>query len=292
MDKDLAKTIIDAAKPIIEPAYNDIAKPIVKPTAELAALLPRAIKAALLPFEKWIITKEHNKNEFIKLLENELKDLPPEKIDVPEAYVATPLLQALNYSMDSNDLRSMYARLLAKSMFSDNKKDVHPAYIKIIEQLCPDEAKILKYFNDTGCDYGQNMMFSAQIVLDNQPYIIDFSDLGIKAGCDKPYDILSYIDNLTRLGLITFIESTSLKKESVVLNDKKLKEFIEVRLLLVIAQLISDDKITATIAATAIDDCKNGDRLAYECYCKGFFEPTNLYLSFASSAIDPIKSSN
>ncbi|MCL2531544.1 MAG: DUF4393 domain-containing protein [Oscillospiraceae bacterium] len=294
MDKDLAKTIIEAAKPIVEPVYTDVAKPIVKPTAELVGLIPRAIKSALLPLEKWIISREHNKNVFIELLEKELEDLLPENIQEPDAHIAVPLLQALNNCIDSDELRELYARLLAKSMYSENIGEVHPAYTKIIEQLCPDEAKILNYLHMTRNEddgkaiknySNKSKMFIAQIVMGGQPYGIELSDLGLNAGCEKWYNILSYIDNLTRLGLITVEKSTSRIHQRIIIDNAELNKHLEVKLTLVVAAMISDDKMDWDDAT----ECMRGSKIKYDCFSTGYFRTTNLFMDFANSAIEPIK---
>ena len=49
--------------------------------------------------------------------------------------------------MNSKELRNMYANLLANSMNSDTKDSVHPAFIEIIKQLSPFEAKLMKSFS-------------------------------------------------------------------------------------------------------------------------------------------------
>ena len=60
----------------------------------------------------------------------------------PEAYIAVPALQAISYCKNSEELRNMYANLLATSMLNDKKEDVHPSFGEIIKQLSPDEARM------------------------------------------------------------------------------------------------------------------------------------------------------
>ena len=129
----------------IEDIYNDLAKPSVKNTGELISLIPRAIRSALEPLEMWILKKEFNIEETKKLLEIKLSKINPENIVTPEPYVAVPTIQAISYVMNNNELRNMYANLLASSMNKEVKDNVHPAYVEIIKQLTPDECRILKY---------------------------------------------------------------------------------------------------------------------------------------------------
>lgn len=126
--------------------YNDAAKPLIKETGNTLALIPRTIRASLNRLEKWVICREHNIKAVEKLLNKKLKDCPEELIDEPESYVAVPALQGISYCMDNEELREMYANLLASSMRKDKKTSVHPSYANIIGQMSPLEAKLIKDF--------------------------------------------------------------------------------------------------------------------------------------------------
>lgn len=67
---DIAK---EAAKAVTKEVYADVGHPIAKPTGELVGLVPRAIRAALAPVEKWVLEREYNVAETKKLLEEKLK---------------------------------------------------------------------------------------------------------------------------------------------------------------------------------------------------------------------------
>lgn len=47
--------------------------------------------------------------------------------------------------MDSEELRELYANLLAKAMNTDTKEMVHPAFVNIISQMSPLDAQVLHY---------------------------------------------------------------------------------------------------------------------------------------------------
>ena len=46
--------------------------------------------------------------------------------------------------MNSEELRNLYANLLAKSMYIDTKELVHPSFVEIIRQMSPIDALIFK----------------------------------------------------------------------------------------------------------------------------------------------------
>lgn len=124
--------------------YDDALKPSTQESGEVLALIPRTIKAALLPLRQWIAEREYKLAETEKLLAKKLENVGEDKIVTPEAYVAVPAIQAISYSMDSKELRNLYANLLAKAMNSDTKNSVHPAFVEIIKQLSPIDAVVLK----------------------------------------------------------------------------------------------------------------------------------------------------
>lgn len=124
--------------------YDDAFKPIAQESGKTLALVPRAINAALVPLRQWIAEREYKLAETEKLLAKKLEHVGEEKIVTPEAYVAVPAIQAISYSMDSAELRNLYANLLAKSMNIDTKNSVHPAFVEIIKQMSPIDALVFK----------------------------------------------------------------------------------------------------------------------------------------------------
>lgn len=191
----------DILKEVAKDAYADLGHPIAQPSGELVGLVPRAIKAALAPLERWILQREYSVAETKKLLEEKLKNVPVDQIQPPEAYIAVPALQYISYCMDNNELRDMYANLLANSMTSVVRNGVHPGFVEIIKQLCPDEAKILKYLSDHG-----NIPIITLRCKDKEglgyDVVKNFSNIGELAECEETLDVSKYFDNLMRLGLL------------------------------------------------------------------------------------------
>lgn len=235
--KDVIEAVSEGNGEIVKEVYADAAKPVVRSTGELAGLVPRAVKAALAPLEKWIMQKEYNIAETKILLEEKLKDVKPENIEPPEAHVAVPALQYLSYCMDNEELRDMYANLLANSMNSVIKKGVHPGFVEIIKQLSPDEAKVMKYFSQ----HQKAPIITVRYVLSNGggiDVVRNFSNIGELVGCEQPLDISLYFDNLIRLGLLN--ESSNM----ATLTDKDL--YIPLKNHPVIEHFLQEEMITKT----------------------------------------------
>ena len=101
MDEKVIEHVTKLIKEIVKPACEDI-RPVIKPAAGLMSLPVRAVKAMLWPFEKWIIRREQNLDDFINhKVPEKLKGVSENKISQPSAYLTIRILQAASYC-DSN----------------------------------------------------------------------------------------------------------------------------------------------------------------------------------------------
>lgn len=193
----------EVAKEVAKEAYADAGRPVAKPAGELVGLIPRAIKAALASVEKWVLQREYNIAETKKLLEEKLQGVHHELIQPPEPYIAVPALQYISYCMDNEELRDMYANLLANSMNSVVKNGVHPGFVEIIKQLSPDEAKFLKYMKTHTAIPTIGLRYKHEDYKKGFVEVIkEFTNIPALAACEHTYSGEQYIDNLVRLGLL------------------------------------------------------------------------------------------
>lgn len=224
---------IHEAANIAGKVYDDGLHPAVQEIGKTLALLPQAVNAALAPLQIWIVNKEYNVEETKKLLEQKLSRVGAEHIVTPDAYVAVPAMQAISYSMDSKELRNLYANLLARSMVDTEKDKVHPAFVEIIKQLTPDEARLIKLF----VSHGTFPLIDIKRFWDKSGHFVsnlrNFTTIADKI-CEKTSysDIERYIDNLSRLRIIEIEEDghiaakdayKALESNSLVVNLMKEK---------------------------------------------------------------------
>lgn len=205
MIEEFASSVGDAVKTVPE-LYDDALKPAAKESGKLLGRIPRAINAALAPLDIWILNKEHAVEETKKLLAKKLENIEEDKIVPPESYVAVPAIQAISYSMNSSELRDMYANLLANSMNSDNKDSVHPAFVEVIKQLTPFEANLIKLFNEKNATLFpivNSRICESKSAPSGTPYINNIIDpeFGINTSNFNEFSIA--IENLIRLNLIS-----------------------------------------------------------------------------------------
>jgi hypothetical protein len=103
-------------------------------------------------------------------------------------------------------LRERGAELLRRSAELDlDDEDAHPAYARILSELAPDEARILRLFVIEGPQPSVDVRTAGPIgVLRDDLVAPGLNMIGMEAGVRHPARVKRYLDNLYRLGLIWF----------------------------------------------------------------------------------------
>jgi hypothetical protein len=103
-------------------------------------------------------------------------------------------------------LRERGAELLAQSADVTHAEELHPAYARILENLSPDEARILRLLATQGPQPAIDVRHGLPLV--SELVAPGLNMIGAEAGCRYPDRIPAYLDNLNRLGLIWFSRET------------------------------------------------------------------------------------
>jgi hypothetical protein len=103
-------------------------------------------------------------------------------------------------------LRERGAELLAQSADIAHTEDLHPAYARILENLAPDEARILRLLATRGPQPAIDVRHGLPLV--SELVAPGLNMIGSEAGCRHPDRVPAYLDNLNRLGLIWFSRET------------------------------------------------------------------------------------
>lgn len=151
--------------------------------------------------------------EHIKLVKEQAianlhtRQVPAERIIVPSATIVGPAVQAMVFAADDPELRDMFASLLATAMDSATAHKAHPAFVEVLRQITPDEARIIRLFLTTqkfpiwhleadNFKTGENGAGFIETTM-KMEYM---SLIGSDAGCEHLELTPSYINNLCRLG--------------------------------------------------------------------------------------------
>jgi hypothetical protein len=102
-------------------------------------------------------------------------------------------------------LRDRGEELLRRSADVNFDEDAHPAYMRILDDLSPDEARILRMLAQEGPQPSIDIR-SGLLRLQSTSELVaaGLNMIGREAGCRHPDDIPAYLNNLFRLGLIWF----------------------------------------------------------------------------------------
>ena len=106
-------------------------------------------------------------------------------------------------------LRERGAELLRRSTDVHFDDDCHPAYARMLEDLAPDEARILRHMAREGPQAAVDIRTGGPVGLVNSQLVAaGLTMIAREAGCRRPERAHAYLDNLNRLGLIWFSRET------------------------------------------------------------------------------------
>ena len=122
----------------------------------------------------------------------------------PEPYVDAEA-SSLDGHLTDADLRERGAELLRRSADVDYDLDAHPAYARILSELAPDEARILRLLKQQGPRPAVDVRTGGAVGrLKSDLVAFGLTMIGAEAGCRHPERVHLYLDNIARLGLIWF----------------------------------------------------------------------------------------
>jgi Abortive infection alpha len=101
-------------------------------------------------------------------------------------------------------LRERGAELLAQSADVDYREPTHPAFERILEELAPDEARILRLLDTSGAQPAVDVREGKPLGITAGLIEGGLSMIGTEAGVRFLERVPAYLNNLERLGLIWF----------------------------------------------------------------------------------------
>ena len=162
-------------------------------------------------YARYSIQKLHSK------LTEKLSDLPPDKVVAPPVHIAAPILEKSRFTADCDELHNMFASLLATSMNYDSQSLAHPAFIQIIENLSPLEAKILTTEN---FDHGYYPMVSLRIQeIHNSPGSFSFSKHGLGNEYRFAFEGFPIIEHMVSYESLSSLSIDNLALSSSITNN-------------------------------------------------------------------------
>jgi Abortive infection alpha len=190
------------------PVYQDLLQPAVKEIGISLETVAKCVNVALTPISTLVWGYDRIKEFVDTKVAEKLAGVPNERIVTPKPEVAGPALEALRYTGHDDTLRELYANLLATAMDAATVEKAHPAFVEIIKNLSPDEARIMRLFAVRGkfpiIDVHQ---YRGEQSNQYNVVIVNHSHVGKEAGCEHLHLTQAYIDNLCRVRLLEIAES-------------------------------------------------------------------------------------
>jgi len=203
------RDVVDAVAGVAHavPVYQDVVQPAAQEIGKALQTVARTVHLALSPVSALVWGYDQIKDFVSTKVADRLKNVPPENILTPKPNVAGPALESLRYTGHESSLGDLYANLLASAMDKTTASGAHPAFVEIIRQLTPDEAKIIALFARNMPYPLLNVRWEYKTPNPKEGksggcyVLVNYSHLGQIAECEFPDLTPTYIDNLCRLGL-------------------------------------------------------------------------------------------
>jgi len=199
---------------LLKEVYGDLAKPGVSQVGKALSTVLGLGNTILWPLA---LLNEKAKMALDKNLENyrqQLESTPEDKIIEVAPEIGVPIAEKISYVTDE-ELSNLYINLLAKASTSDTSMSAHPSFVTIINNLCPDEALLLKEMrNNSGHPY-----LTARLVeISNGQWRLVgdlLTGLEDKVKLSFPNNTVAYLSNFEGLGLIQIRRDLTIAKEEL-----------------------------------------------------------------------------
>ncbi len=151
--------------------------------------------------EKSQLKRQYNISEFKNQLENKVNNIPNENFIEPELSKVGPALEASKYYFEEEEIRTMFANLIASSMDSRKVNEVYPSFSEIIKQMSKLDAENLEIIYKTATK--DSKICQIKIPIKSGAFRTLFTNVFIENTNNQDYQSnSSSLSNLSRLGLI------------------------------------------------------------------------------------------
>ena len=151
-------------------------------------------------YQKYKIKQAANLEKYANEVKSGIEKIPEENIQEPKMSVVGPALEASKFYIEEDEIRGMFAKLIASSMDKTQSINIHPSFVEIIKVLSPLDAQ-----NLYSLYHGRDETISKIRVTNKEDdsYTDHFNHIFLgNPECQDNNLIESSIDNLIRLKLV------------------------------------------------------------------------------------------
>lgn len=205
---DMDVKVLGAAKDVVKDVYTDTVKPTAKNVGDFFGTLSGFFSNVVLyPLKKLNIKYQQRAIAFEKQMQEKYNNIPEDDRVEPQLHIVGPAMESLKYNIMDEDLSEMFSNLLVSNLDGKTQKLCTPAFINIIEQLSPIDAKVYKEImcDFQGCKIGVGSIEFAKRGTDRH-YVVNLPKLflTVELKSVNNYDLVLALENLQRVGLIGF----------------------------------------------------------------------------------------
>lgn len=150
IEDDAFKAVTESAREVVSEVYADVAQPSAR---KIGTALETVFKVGLSPISILDWGFEHSRKWLIEKIAERLAEIPEDFRTAPPNNISVPVLTNIAMASEEPELRNLYAELLLKAMDRRTSDMVHPSYVAVISQLCPEEAHIFVSFHGNKEDH-------------------------------------------------------------------------------------------------------------------------------------------
>lgn len=197
------------------PVYEDALQPAAKEIGKALGTVAKTVNVALAPVSALVWGYDKIKDFVDTKVSEKLSNVKDEDIVSPPPNVAGPALESLKYTGSIEELKELYANLIASSMDKNTTHKAHPSFVEIIKQLSSDEAKLLVYFASSGSAPIVDIKNNRKDKSGGRYEYRYFTNIGEKLKLENLGLNSSYWSNLIRLGLVDIPDNFQLIEEGI-----------------------------------------------------------------------------
>ncbi|MFP3667781.1 DUF4393 domain-containing protein [Priestia sp. SIMBA_032] len=197
------------ATQVLEMAYKDLAQPGIQQVGLALGNTLSLANAVTLPLKGWSEQKRMTFENNMECVRKKLEHTDESKIISVPPEIGVPIIDKFTY-VSTEEISNLFANLLAKASVTDTASLGHPGFLKIIDSLSIDEAKIIQKLA-TNWPHGRYIPFINYRAFFTSPEgesyrYIDAPLTGIEKGLNLLFDenMGLYFQNLASLGILEF----------------------------------------------------------------------------------------
>jgi hypothetical protein len=127
---------------LVNKAYDDLLADAMKEGGKTLTDLSKMFRLFLTPIQLLAVCQDR----LASFCDRVRAKVPEDRQQEAAPSIALPILMDLRFMEDDNCLTELYLNLLARAIDKERSNEAHPAFVKIIEQISPDEALMMWLF--------------------------------------------------------------------------------------------------------------------------------------------------